>query len=124
MLPRSLGLAVLGIALVGALAFGAALRPELSSRPEPVETTQTKLGDVRTPSAAPGETRRALLLRSDDPARGQTALEPAAESRRTTLILWLLALSVAAGSLTAGYTRITLLAKTREKRGPVSQTRS
>lgn len=128
MIPRSLALALLGSAVAGTLASAAALRPEPSRteppRPEPVETAQSAF---RTPSAAHTEThtetRRALLLRSDDPIRSRTARDPAADSR-TTLILGLLALSAAASGIAAGYTRLLLPAKAREKGRPVSDTRS
>ena len=136
MIPRSLALALLGSAVAGTPASAAALRPEPPRpeppRPEPVETAQSAF---RTPSAAHTETnaqthtethtetRRALLLRSDDPIRSRTAREPAADSR-TTLILGLLALSAAASGIAAGYTRLLLPAKAREKGRPVSDTRS
>lgn len=132
MIPRSLALALLSSAVAGTLTSAAALRPEPSrtgpSRPEPVETAQSAF---RTPSAAHTathahthtETRRALLLRSDDPIRSRTARDPAADSR-TTLILGLLALSAAASGIAAGYTRLLLPAKAREKGRPVSDTRS
>lgn len=127
MIPRSLALALLGNAVAGTLASAAALRPE-PSRTEPVETAQSAF---RTPSAAHTEThaqthtetRRALLLRNDDPIRSRTAGDPAADSR-TTLILGLLALSAAASGIAAGYTRLLLPAKAREKGRPVSDTRS
>lgn len=118
MVPRSVGLAILGSVLAASPA-GAALRPEPFG-PAPVESARNAL---RAPPAAHAETRRALLLRTDDPIQSRTTKEPAADSWMA-LILWLLALSAAAGSLAAGYARLALPAKAIEKRGPLAQTRS